>query len=140
MQFYRDVVVDSLIWIGSKSEKDQYRKESEDIIRAYSDGKIGKIYVTDYVILETVNFLLRKERFEKAFKVFNLFLQSDRIEIVYVDELMLQDIKNLFEKYEKLSLVDCSIIALMNDKKIKYLFSFDSDFDGIKGIIRKETL
>lgn len=139
-QFFEEVVIDSLVWIGAFSERDQYREISKSIFDYNSKGNIKKIYLTDYVLLETINFLLRKEEFNTASFVLNLFLQSERIEIVYVDELMLQDIKNLFEKYRDLSLTDCSIIALMKEKGIKYLFSFDSGFDKVKGIIRKESI
>ena len=60
-QFYRDAVIDSLIWIGAFSDRDQYRKVSKLILEHLRKGIIKKVYVTDYVLIETVNFLLRKE-------------------------------------------------------------------------------
>lgn len=139
-QFYEEAVIDSVVWVSAFSEKDQYREICKLIFGGYTGGKIKKVVVTDYVLLETINFLLRKEKFDVALLVFNLFLQSERIEIVYVDELIFEDIKTLFEKYEDLSLTDCSIIALMKERGIKYLFSLDSGFDKVKEIIRKESL
>ena len=137
---YKEIIIDSPVWIGVKSERDQYRLKSVEIFNRFSNGDIKKVYITDYVLLETINFLLRKEGFDEAYQTFILLLQHERIEIIYVDEVMLQDIKGLFEKYKDLSLTDCSIIALMEEKNIKTLFSFDSGFDKIKGIIRKENV
>ena len=107
---------------------------------SFIKGDIRKILITDYVLLETISFLLKKSGFEEAIETLNMFLQNERIEIVFVDELMLETAKSLFEKYRDLSLTDCSIIALMEEKKIKTLFSFDNGFDKIKGIIRKESI
>lgn len=138
--FYEAAVIDSLVWIGSFSDRDQYRVISKSIIDNFSNGTINKVYITDYILLETINFLLRKEKFETTILALKLFLQHEKIEIVFVDELMLQNIKEMFEKYKDLSLTDCSIIVLMEEKNIKHLFSFDSGFDKVKGILRKENV
>lgn len=110
------------------------------VIDNFSNGTINKVYITDYILLETINFLLRKEKFGTTILALKLFLQHEKIEIVFVDELIFEDIKNIFEKYKDLSLTDCSIIALMKEREIKYLFSFDSGFDKVKEVIRKESL
>ncbi|MBI2106055.1 type II toxin-antitoxin system VapC family toxin [Candidatus Woesearchaeota archaeon] len=139
-QFYKEAIIDSPVWIGAFSDKDQYRETSKSLFKFFSEGSIGKAYITDYVAIETINYLLRKEKFDTALLVFELFLKSSKIEIIYVDELMMHEIKPLFEKYRNLSLTDCSIIALMKEKNIKTLFSFDSGFDKIEGITRKENV
>ena len=139
-QFYKESVIDSPVWIGAKSEKDQYRLKCLEILTHFNNVNIKNVYITDYILLETINFLLRKENFEEANQALFNFLQSDRVEIVFVDEVMLEDMKEIFKKYKNLSLTDCSIISLMREKNIKYLFSFDSGFDKVKGIIRKENI
>lgn len=138
--FYREAIVDSVVWIGAKSKKDQYKQNCREIIDSFIKNDINKIFITDYILLETVSFLLTKSGFEEAYKSLIMFLQNERIEIVFVDKLMLETAKELFEKYKDLSLTDCSIIALMKERGIKYLFSFDSGFDKVGGIIRKETI
>ena len=137
--FYKEAVIDSLVWIGAFSERDQYREASKAIFNLFRSGEIKKVYITDYILIETVNFLLRKEGFDTALLVFNLLLKSKNIEIVYVDNLSLDDLYKTFNTYKNLSLTDCSIIALMKEKNIKYLFSFDSGFDKVKDIIRKDS-
>ena len=44
----------------------------------------------------------------------------------------------MFQKYKELSLADCSLIALAEEKRIKEIFSFDRAFDRVSGISRKE--
>ncbi len=139
-QFYKECVIDSPVWIGAKSKNDQYRLKCLDIVNNFNSENIRKVYITDYVFLETINFLLRKDSFEESNQALFNFLQSERVEIVFVDEVMLDDIKNIFEKYKNLSLTDCSIIALMKEKNIKHLFSFDSGFDKVKDIVRRENV
>ena len=137
--FYKEAIIDSLVWIGAFSERDQYREASKAIFNLFRSGEIKKVYITDYILIETVNFLLRKEGFDTALLIFNLLLKSKNIEIVYVDNLSLDDLYKTFNTYKNLSLTDCSIIALMKEKNIKYLFSFDSGFDKVKDIIRKDS-
>ena len=139
-QQYKHAVFDSLIWIGAKWEEDQYKKHAMKIIESFLQEDIKKIFITDYILVETINFLLRKAGFRFAHDVSNSIINSARIEIVYVDELMLDDIKKLFVKYKDLSITDCSIIALMLEKGIQYLFSFDAGFDKVKEIIRLEYI
>lgn len=136
-QYYNVAVIDSLVWIGAFSARDQYRESSKSILGLVRNGEIKKAYITDYIVIETVNFLLRKEGFNTALLVFELMVKSKNIEIVYGDNLTLDDMYKLFRAYKDLSLTDCSIIALMKEKKIKHLFSFDSGFDKVKDIIRK---
>ena len=138
-EFYDEVVIDTVVWVGAKSERDNYYEKSNNIINAFLNKKIKKVIITDYVLIETINFLLRKSGFEFTYDVLNSITESGKIEIRYSDEIFLTKIKEIFEKYKNLSLTDCSIVALMEERKIKYLFSFDSGFDKVKGIIRKET-
>ena len=59
-------IFDSGIFIGSLYNKDQYREEATEILEGLASGHIRKVYITDYVMLECVNFLLMKVGFEKA--------------------------------------------------------------------------
>ncbi len=136
IQFYDRAVIDTPIWIGSKSERDQYNKPSIKIINAFLEGKIKKVYLTNYILVELVNFLLKKLGYDFALDVLESIKSSDKIEIIFIDEIMDIEINNIFRKYKRLSTTDCSIIYIMQKEKINYLFSFDSNFDSVKGIIR----
>jgi predicted nucleic acid-binding protein len=134
----KEAIVDSGIWIASRAENSESKKAS-NILEAFSDLKISKIYITDYILLESVNFLLRKKYFDVALEIYDYLTKTDRINIIYVNENLSIRIKELFEKYKTLSLTDCSIIALAENSGIKTVFSFDSGFEKIKSISRKES-
>jgi len=136
----KEAIFDAGIWIAAKSSKDQYRKLALPLLDSFSKKEIGNIHITDYVINESVNFLLKKERFEVAFDLLQYVLSTDRVKIRYVDEIMLNRIKELFEKYKDLSVTDCSLLALSEELKIKEIFSFDDDFDKVNGLERKEAV
>lgn len=115
-QYYKEAVIDSLVWIGAFSAKDQYREASKSILSLVRNGEIRKIYIADYIVIETINFLLRKEGFDAALLVFDLMVKSKNIEIVYGDSLTLDEIYKIFQSYKDLSLTDCSIVALMKER------------------------
>ena len=131
-------IIDSSIWIALKSKDGELRVKSQNIIKEFLNNKIKEIYITDYVLLETINFLLRKTNFEASSEVYKGILENTNI--IYIDELMIHEILEIFKKYKDLSITDCSLILLCNKKEIKEIYSFDSGFDKVKGIIRKEAI
>ena len=135
----KQAIVDSGIWIASRAE-DSESKKAINILEKFSNSQIGEIYITNYILMESVNFLLRKKHFNIALEVYNYLTKTDRIKLIHVDEITSIRIKELFEKYKTLSIADCSIIALAENYNIETIFSFDSDFDKVKNLIRKESL
>ena len=131
-------IFDSGIFIGSQYSRDQYSKDATRILENLKDGEIRKIYVTNYVLAECVNFLLKKTGFEKAQAAFNYLTETDNIEIIEIDDLKI--IKEIFQRYRNLSITDCSLIALSEKLKIKEIFSFDKHFDSVRSITRLTSL
>ena len=134
----KEAIFDSGIFIGSKYPRDQYHKESIKILENFIDGKIKKIYITNHVLAESVNFLLTKAGFQIANGALDYLTGTDGIEIVEAGDL--NKIKNIFKKYGNLSITDCSLIALSEKLKIKEIFSFDKHFDSVKGIVRLKSI
>lgn len=58
--------IDSVVWIGAKLERDQWHADSKSILQKFLNQEIKTAYVTDYVVLESVNFILRKTGFGGA--------------------------------------------------------------------------
>ena len=131
-------IVDTMIWVGNYSKNDQWATLSQEIILAFIDGKIKKVYVTNYVIVETINFLIRKENHEFAKRALAIF-QTSRVEIRHGDPLFFSSIKKIFHQYPGLSLTDASLIALAQELNVPNIFSFDRVFDRVKGIRRLEN-
>jgi predicted nucleic acid-binding protein len=131
-------IIDTPIWIGHHWERDSWKIPSKKIIQAFIYGKIHNVHVTDYVIVETVNFLLRRGSYPLAKAALEAF-QADRIKIRHVDKLFFQKSKQWFDKYPNLSITDASLIALAEEQNIKTVFSFDALFDTVKEVQRLKT-
>lgn len=131
-------VVDSGIFIGAKHKFDQWHSKSASVLNAFAECEIEELCITNYVLLETVNFLLRKANYAIAMEAYNYLQNTDRIKIIYVDSTKSILIRKLFEKYKELSLTDCSLVSVAEDLKIRHLFSFDNLFDRVKSIERLE--
>ena len=133
-------IIDSGVWIAARYKNDQYREKALAIAESFLNEQIKEVHLTDYVLVETTNFLLRKESYETASEALDSFLQSERVIIRYVDKMMLMRIKELSKKYKGLSLTDCSLVVLAEETGIREIFSFDTAFDKVKGIQRSEEL
>jgi predicted nucleic acid-binding protein len=68
--------IDSVVWIGAKLKRDKWHDKSSFILTKFLNKEITIAHVTDYVVLETVNYLLRKAGFEVALETLNLFQGS----------------------------------------------------------------
>lgn len=130
-------IIDSNVFIGWWDKTDQYHGKSLALAQQFREGKVRKVYVTNYVVLETINFLLKRVSFEQAEEAYSYFRNTEGIEIVYVDATTQQEIEKVFEKYKNLSLTDCSLIMLAHNKGIREIYSFDSGFDKVKDLQRK---
>jgi len=130
--------IDSVVWIGAKLKRDQWHDKSVPIINKFLNKEIDMAYVTDYIVLESVNFLLRKAGFETALETLNLLVVHERVKIINVDEKMFKRAYEIFTSFPGLSLTDASIVAVMENLGIRKLYSFDSSFDRIGWIERLE--
>jgi predicted nucleic acid-binding protein len=124
------------VWIGAKLRNDQWHQQAIKIIKKFIDNKIEKVYVTDYIVLETVNFLLRKGGHNIAMETLDIFENHERIEIINIDEITFARASAIFKDYPGLSITDSSTVAVMEELEIEQLYSFDSDFDRIDWITR----
>jgi|SRR3989338_1754547 len=130
----KEAIFDSGIFIGSKYSRDQYNEGAIRILENLKEGNIGKVYITNYVLAECVNFLLIKAGFQIANDALDYLTKTDSIEVVEIEDL--DRIKGMLKKYKNLSITDCSLLVLSEKLKIKEIFSFDKHFDSIKEIRR----
>ncbi len=130
-------IFDSGVFIGAKLDGDQYNNLSLNILENFMHGNISRVFITPYIVAECANFLLKKSGFQKANEALVYLTEADNIEIIDMD---LKNLKAIFQKYKILSIGDCSLVALSEKLKIKEIFSFDKNFDSVKGIIRLTSL
>ena len=126
--------IDSVVWIALASKKDQWHKEALKLKNQIL--KLGKIYVTDLIINETYNFLLRKVSFSAASDTLVMFLESPKITIMFNNFLTLSNTRNILMKHTHLSLTDANIVWFSENFNKKEVMSFDKGFDSVQTISR----
>ena len=132
------VIIDSNVFIALWHSKDTHAQDARSILTKVAEGEIQHVYLTNYALMEVINFLLRKISFEAASSALTYLTQTERIKIIYVDSLSEVEHTKLFTQYKILSLTDCSLVNLASELGIKIIYSFDTGFDSIKAIERKE--
>lgn len=131
-------IIDSNVFIASWHKRDQYNEYSIEILKRIATGEIYDVYITNYVIMEVVNFLMKKASFSVALEALKYLTKTDRIHVIYVDRLFSLALEEIFTQYNTLTLTDCSLVAVAEQEGIKTIYSFDTGFDSVKNIMRLE--
>jgi|SRR3989338_1354533 len=133
-----NALIDSNVFIAAWHPRDQKSDLSISILDRFDNGDIQYLYTTNYVVVKVVNFLLRKVPFSEVWKAFQFLTKTERLKVSYVDSYVDAGLNRFFEKFQSLSLTDSSLLAVGQEKGINTLYSFDSGFDKVKGILRLE--
>lgn len=132
-------VVDTGVLIGMADTDDQHHGVATEIVQGMDYGDLPTGQVTNYVALETLNWIHTRKHHEKAVETFTRLNQSAGFEVLQAAQKDFHRAVELFETYGRLSFGDSTIVAYMERQGIEYLYSFDDDFDVIEGISRLET-
>jgi hypothetical protein len=134
------VVVDSNILIDYKdTSPDTRHQRAESIVYAIDGGDLPTARVTNYVLLESLNWIHERQRHDIAVDLKNRLVESAGFELVHCAQKDFTNAVELFDTYESLSFGDATIAAYMQREGIEYLYSFDDDFDTLDDITRLET-
>ena len=128
--------IDSGVWIAAFNKRDVNHEKAKLIINNVSEGKLSKIVISDYIYDEVLTYLRKKIGSNASNEIAQIMLESPHISIQYIDNTSFNASYHIFRLYEQLSFTDASTVVLIRNQGIQYLLSFDTDFDGIKGIIR----
>ena len=103
-------------------------------MRKIISGNYGNLCISDYVFSECAIVLFKLSRDIRKTEILCNRLKEDLI--FYTDKEIFEETFKIFvkQKNTSFSFVDCSIIALMKNNNIKYLASFDKDFEKIEEI------
>lgn len=133
-------VIDSNILIDYKdTSADDRHERAEHIIYAADGGDLPTVRVTNYVLLESLNWIHERQRHDIAVDLNNRLTASAGFETVNCAQKDFTTAVELFERYESLSFGDATIAAYMRRTGIEHLYSFDDDFDALEWITRLET-
>jgi predicted nucleic acid-binding protein len=132
-------VVDTVVLIGMADADDEYHDTAMEIVHEMDHGDLPTGRVTNYIVLETLNWIHNRKRHEKAVETYERLNQSAGFEVLHAAQKDFPSAVDLFQTYDGLSFGDATIAAYMQREGIEYLYSFDGDFDTLDGITRLET-
>ncbi len=132
------IFVDTTIWASAIDTSDTLHKDGSAVLKALAEGTLPSALTTDFVLDETLTLLkMRGGRPDSIARAIASIMSSPNLNLVYVDDSLFEAGLRTFQKYERLSFTDAVTLAIMQQRKIKEIFSHDADFD-IKGILRRE--
>lgn len=126
------ILIDTGVFYALLDKGDVNYLDAVAVMTHTLEGKFGKTYTTDYVILETT--LLLKSRLGiEAVEAMIDFLNRSGILILVVDEpIFRKALKLLIEMPKRLSLCDAAIIVIIEELDIRTLASFNlRSFSGL---------
>lgn len=129
------IFLDTSFIIASKIEDDGNHEKSMEILTEVAQGKISNPVISDYIFDETMTIMLHKTKNLSLAQDLGTILKS-AVNIIKVDEKIFESSWNIFkdQKGTHFSFTDCTILALMKEKGIKDIATFDKEFKKIKEI------
>lgn len=121
-------LIDTGIFFGFYSLKDEHHMDSVAIIIHAIEGKWGRLFITNHILDETLTLL--KYRNLPADKFLEGFIDSGILRVIYTDEKIERKALELFRKriYEKgFSYTDAVTEVVVREFDLK-LLSYDSGF------------
>ena len=132
--------VDSTVFIAVVFLKEKHHKEGKAIITSVEEGALGTFIITDYILDEVVTFVRKRKSAAASIEVLEAMVYSSHLKLVKVENRHFEAGLQLFRTYERLSFTDAVSVAVMRDLNIDVIYSFDSDFDGVPGIVRLTSI
>lgn len=132
-------VVDTGVLIALVDSDDDHHDAASEIVRDIDHGDLPTGRVTDYVVLETLNWIHERQRHDKAIETYRRLNASAGFELVHAAQKDFTRAIELFRTYNGLAFGDATIVTYMDRTDIDYLYSFDDDFDTVTDITRLET-
>lgn len=134
------VAIDSNVLIDYKDTSHGERHQrAEDIVYAVDTGELPTARVTNYVLLETLNWIHERQRHDIAVDLRQRLSDSAGFELSFSPQKDFYRAVEFFEMHDSLSFGDATLAAYMDREGIEYLYSFDGDFDEIEWITRLAT-
>lgn len=133
-------VLDSNVLIDYKDTSSTSRHDrATELVHGIDSGDLPTARVTNYVLLESLNWIHERQRHDIAVDLRSRLSDSAGFELVHAVQKDFHRAVDLFETYERLAFGDATIVAYMERTDVEYLYSFDDDFDVVEGITRLET-
>lgn len=131
--------LDTTVLYAAADRSDEWHADALEIVGGVDDGSLPEGAVVEFVLAETLNGLVTNLSHPSAVDYLDRIEANDRVEIVRLTKDAFASGKAAFRRHSRLSLVDGLVVGHMRDRGIEYLYSFDTDFDGLEGVTRLST-
>jgi predicted nucleic acid-binding protein len=125
--------VDSSAFIARAMEHDKNHEAAGDVFRELARRRLPYhlLYTSNFVVDETVTFLLYQAGPRTALAVLEWIRASPNVRVLHVSEELEPIVDREFRRYasSRVSYTDCTTKALMERESIDTAFSFDRDLE-----------
>lgn len=128
------MIIDSVVWIALKYSRDKCHQQAVKLQEKILSTP--KIFITEGILVETYNFLLRKVSAKIALETFTDLINSNEIEILPNNSVSFNGTRSILEKYSQLSYTDANLVWYADRIGITEVLSFDLGFDPVPWIQR----
>jgi len=132
------IVVDTGVLYADHDEGAPRHDTADSAMNAIYRGKRGQPFVSDYIYDETVTLTLKRSgRFTAAQSIGRRIRGdgdfADVFSFEHVGPGLFQRAVDIFERYDdqELSFTDATTVAVVEERGLDSVLSFDDDFDGI---------
>ncbi len=129
------IFLDSSFLVAVEVETDQNHQKAITIRDDLIKGNFGKPFISDYIFDETITVTFGKTKdLKKATFVGEQLITASKI--IKVDEKIFWDAWKRFkgQKRTRFSFTDCTILAIMAERNIAYIATFDKEFKNVPWI------
>ena len=129
------IILDTSFIVGYKIENDAHRENATKMIKEIADLKYGRPVISDYIFDETVTVVFsRSKNLQLSVEIGNDLKNS--VEVIKIDDLLFEETWKIFEsqKGTRFCFTDCTTLALMKNRNISNIATFDEDFGKMKQI------
>ena len=131
--------IDTVTLFAGFFSDEKHHFKAKKIVEAIAEGSVGNVVYSDYILDELLTLARAKKNAAASNKILEEITNSE-IELIKVEQKHLALAFELFKSYERLSFTDCTTVAIMLDRGIKEIYSFDKGFDSVAKIVRLEEL
>lgn len=132
-------LLDATVVIAFADTDDADHELGAAIVRGVDGGDLPDGVITNDALLEILNFVHDRIGQAMATDLLDRLVEGAHFHLPYNAKENYGVGRSLFRRYEDLSFGDAMQVAYMQGEDLKYIYSFDDDFDAVDGITRLAT-
>lgn len=134
-----EALIDSNVVYGFRMPRDQWHDPATRIVRSIDDGELPRGRVTNAALSEILSPIQKRAGHDPAVETLEFLERSAGFRVHYLSSSDFVRGRELFRQSAGVELSDAMTVAHMRRTGVKYVYSFDDDFDRFDDITRLTT-